>query len=176
MSDLRRAMVLFASCLAAGCTSVGLNAPHPGAAPDPSWFGAQRRIELQLDDGALALARESSSADLRAWVERASNAIQAYYGRFPVQHAHITVERVTGNGVQWARTFAYSGAHVRIGVGNDTSSEQFEKDWMLTHEFIHLALPELADQHDWLQEGAATYVEPIARARVLAAEPVEHFV
>jgi hypothetical protein len=36
---------------------------------------------------------------------------------------------------------------------------------MLTHEFIHLALPQLADQHDWLQEGAATYVEPIARAR-----------
>ena len=171
MSDLRRAMVLFASCLAAGCTSVGLNAPHPGAAPDPSWFGAQRRIELQLDDGALALARESSSADLRAWVERASNAIQAYYGRFPVQHAHITVERVTGNGVQWARTFAYSGAHVRIGVGNDTSSEQFEKDWMLTHEFIHLALPELADQHDWLQEGAATYVEPIARARARQLSP-----
>jgi predicted metalloprotease with PDZ domain len=45
---------------------------------------------------------------------------------------------------------------------------------MLTHEFVHLALPELADEHDWLQEGAATYVEPVARARAgqLSAERV----
>jgi hypothetical protein len=151
-----------------------LNAPHPGAPPDPSWFGVQRRIELQLDDGALAIVREQSSAELRAWVTRAATAIRAYYGHFPVQHAHITVERVHGNGVQWARTFASSGAHVRIGVGSETTLEQFESDWILTHEFVHLALPQLADQHDWLQEGAATYVEPVARARAgqLSAERV----
>jgi predicted metalloprotease with PDZ domain len=30
---------------------------------------------------------------------------------------------------------------------------------------VHLALPSLPDQHHWLEEGLATYVEPIARAR-----------
>jgi hypothetical protein len=30
---------------------------------------------------------------------------------------------------------------------------------------VHLALPTLPDQHHWLEEGLATYVEPIARAR-----------
>ena len=152
---------------------MGLNAPGPGAAPD-SWFGAQRRIELQLDDGALAIVHERSSPELRAWVGRASAAIRAYYGHFPARHARVTIERVQGSGVQWARTFAHSGAQVRIGVGHQTSPEQFASDWILTHEFVHLALPELADEHDWLQEGAATYVEPVARARAgqLPAEQV----
>jgi predicted metalloprotease with PDZ domain len=30
---------------------------------------------------------------------------------------------------------------------------------------VHLALPSLAERHHWLEEGLATYVEPIARAR-----------
>ena len=169
-----RQAALLAPCLVAACANIGLNAPHPGAAPDPSWFGAQRRIELQLDDGALASPPEHSFPQLLAWIARATDAIRAYYGRFPVQHARITIERVHGSGVQWARTFAYSGAHVRLGVGRETTSKQFESDWILIHEFVHLALPQLADQHDWLQEGAATYVEPVARARAgqLSAERV----
>jgi len=173
LSTLRHAALL-APCLVAACANIGLNAAHPGTTPDPSWFGAQRRIELQLDDGALAIAQEQSSAELRAWVARAASAIRAYYGHFPVPHARITVERVHGSGVKWARTFAYSGAHVRIGVGRETTPEHFASDWILIHEFVHLALPELADQHDWLQEGAATYVEPVARARAgqLSAERV----
>jgi len=173
MPNLRHAALL-TPCLVAGCTTVGLNAPHPGAASEASWFASQQRIELQLDEGAVAIAQPPSSDELRVWVERAATAIRAYYGRFPIAHARITVERVKGSGVQWARTFANSGAQIRVGVGHGTTTRQFESDWMLTHEFVHLALPELADEHDWLQEGAATYVEPIARARAgqLAPERV----
>jgi hypothetical protein len=165
---------LLATCLVAACANIGLNAPHPGAMPDPSWFGAHTRIELQLDDGTLAIAGEQSSAALGAWVARVAGAVRAYYGHFPLQHARITVERLHGSGVQWARTFGSSGGHIRIGVGRETTLEQFESDWILTHEFVHLALPQLADQHDWLHEGAATYVEPVARARAgqLSAERV----
>src|SRR6478672_4294271 len=173
MPNLRHAALL-APCLVAGCTTVGLNAPHPGAASEASWFASQQRIELQLDEGAVTIAQPPSSDELRVWVERAATAIRAYYGRFPIAHARITVERVKGSGVQWARTFANSGAQIRVGVGHGTTTRQFESDWMLTHEFVHLALPELADEHDWLQEGAATYVEPLARAYAgqLSAERV----
>ena len=117
-------------------------------APLPIHPGSARNAASNCSStmARLAIAQERSSPELRAWVERATNAIHAYYGHFPVQHARITVERVNGSGVQWARTFAYSGAHVRVGVGNDTSASQFESDWMLTHEFVHLALPELADR------------------------------
>ena len=41
----------------------------------------------------------------------------------------------------------------------------------LTHEMVHLALPSLPDPHHWLEEGLATYVEPIARARALILTP-----
>jgi hypothetical protein len=40
-----------------------------------------------------------------------------------------------------------------------------QADWMLTHEMVHLAFPSVADEHHWIEEGLATYVEPIARVR-----------
>jgi hypothetical protein len=34
---------------------------------------------------------------------------------------------------------------------------------MLTHEMVHLAFPSVDEKHHWIEEGIATYVEPIAR-------------
>jgi predicted metalloprotease with PDZ domain len=34
----------------------------------------------------------------------------------------------------------------------------------MTHEFVHTALPDLPDDQHWMEEGLATYVEPLARA------------
>ena len=35
----------------------------------------------------------------------------------------------------------------------------------MTHEMVHLAFPSVAEAHHWIEEGSATYVEPVARAR-----------
>ena len=35
----------------------------------------------------------------------------------------------------------------------------------MTHEMVHLAFPSVPRSHHWIEEGLATYVEPIARAR-----------
>jgi hypothetical protein len=35
----------------------------------------------------------------------------------------------------------------------------------MTHELVHLAISSLPDEHHWLEEGLATYVEPIARSQ-----------
>ena len=47
-------------------------------------------------------------------------------------------------------------------------------DWELTHEMIHFSFPSVEDRHHWIEEGIATYVEPIARSSVgiLSAEQV----
>jgi hypothetical protein len=40
---------------------------------------------------------------------------------------------------------------------------------MMTHEFIHMAFPDVSgesDEHHWMEEGMATYIEPIARAQI----------
>src|SRR3984957_7298783 len=36
---------------------------------------------------------------------------------------------------------------------------------MQTHEKVHLSFLSMADEHHWIEEGIATYVEPIARVR-----------
>jgi hypothetical protein len=61
------------------------------------------------------------------------------------------------------KTFAYSGAAIRINVSQHTTVAELRKDWVLTHEMVHLAFPSVADEHHWIEEGIATYVEPIAR-------------
>jgi predicted metalloprotease with PDZ domain len=35
----------------------------------------------------------------------------------------------------------------------------------MVHEMIHLAFPDQADEHHWIEEGISTYVEPVARVR-----------
>ncbi len=36
---------------------------------------------------------------------------------------------------------------------------------MLVHELIHIAFPSVPDEHHWLEEGLAVYVEAVARAQ-----------
>jgi hypothetical protein len=152
-----------AAAVATGCSSGALNAPRPTTSASFVSSLSDHRVELRIEDGQLTGA--GAAPEVRTWIDQAAQAIGAYYGHFPVGHARLLVERVDGSGVRWARTFAHSGAFIRVGVGGQTTTAEFASDWILTHEFVHLALPQLADEHDWLQEGAATYVEPIARAQ-----------
>ena len=71
-----------------------------------------------------------------------------------------------GGGIGSGRSFGGDGdASIRIAVGRRTTLLDLEQDWVLTHEFVHLALPDLPREQLWMEEGLATYVEPIARAR-----------
>jgi len=113
------------------------------------------------------------AAELRAWVTTCARAVEALVGRFPVENVLLVLTpngrpglaggRAEGNG--------HGGAAIWIAVGARTSAQQLHDDWILTHEMIHLALPSLPRRHHWLEEGSATYLEPIARARAgLVAE------
>jgi hypothetical protein len=50
-------------------------------------------------------------------------------------------------------------------VGRASTAESLAADWVLVHEMVHLALPEVGRSHAWLAEGLATYVEGVARAQ-----------
>ncbi len=50
-----------------------------------------------------------------------------------------------------------------MNVGTRTTAHDLAIDWMLTHEMVHLAFPSVPDEHHWIEEGIAVYVEPIAR-------------
>ena len=71
-----------------------------------------------------------------------------------------------GAGVNSGRAFGSSPPHISISVGRASTGLDFAEDWVSTHEMVHLAFPSVAEEHHWIEEGLATYVEPIARARV----------
>ncbi|HMD50753.1 MAG TPA: hypothetical protein VKG79_16695 [Bryobacteraceae bacterium] len=108
-----------------------------------------------------------------AWIANAANAVAAYFGRFPVAHARLLVRPVEGrggifNGTTWGNRGA-ADAFTRISAGQSTTQEDLDDDWMLTHEFTHMAFPDVEGdgrEHHWIEEGMATYIEPIARAQL----------
>ncbi len=125
--------------------------------------------ELRIDGTTIVIdcscdAGPASSV-LRPWIQDAAKAVQTYYGRFPVQQLRIAVTPAEGRGVKSGTTYTYGGALIRVSVGRDSSAADLRRDWVMTHEMVHLAQPELDDRFAWMQEGSAVYVEPIARAQ-----------
>ncbi len=121
--------------------------------------GARIDVTIEPSDSPL------SQPDLLRWVQSAAESVAAYYGRFPVPHLILRVTPFAGTGVRNGRTFAREGGLILIRAGSKTSASEFARDWVLTHEMVHLAFPSMADEHHWIEEGISTYVEPIARIR-----------
>jgi hypothetical protein len=119
------------------------------------------RIEVSLDDALPRL----SQAQLKHWIQNAADAVVAYYGRFPVPRATLRIRAFDGSGVRGGQTFPMHGGFIRIAVGRETTPDDLDSDWMLTHEMVHLTFPSMSDEHHWIEEGIATYVEPIARVQ-----------
>lgn len=118
-------------------------------------------IEVTLPDEQLRVSTE----ELLAWVRAAANAVTQYYGHFPCPHLTLRIRASYGSGVRHGMTYPRGGGLILISVGKDTPVEDLKTDWTLTHEMTHLAFPNMADEHHWIEEGIATYVEPVARAQ-----------
>jgi hypothetical protein len=116
-------------------------------------------IRVALDAGKFRIG----AAGILEWVRRSATIVAGYYGRFPVRTLDVSVSAVDGGGVHGGRAFPAPG--IRIGVGREASSAELMRDWVLVHEMIHLALPDVGEEHAWLSEGLATYVEGIARVQ-----------
>jgi hypothetical protein len=110
-----------------------------------------------------------SKAEINAWVERCAKIVAAYYGRFPIDTYRLLVVPVSGTGVN-GTTYGYSGGATRLRLGTRVQLPQLNRDWVLIHEMIHLALPEVPDRQSWIEEGIAVYVESIARMQANALE------
>ena len=118
------------------------------------------RIEVHFDADFSALLR----TEALAWVRRSADAVVGYFARFPVSIAELWMQPVAGGGVRGGASYG-DPALVRIRLGRETTREQFLADWIMTHEMIHLAIPDVPRSQLWLHEGIATYVEGVARAR-----------
>jgi hypothetical protein len=153
MLKIRRCTVLLALVTAAAASAVC-------AAETPIRL-ADAVIETHYTGDAAGLDRN----EVREWIVASAQAVQTYYGRFPVKQLRIRIEAGEGRGAKSGTTYAHNGALIRVGVGRYSDSADLKRDWIMTHEMVHLAMPEFSDQHAWLEEGLATYVEPIARVQ-----------
>jgi hypothetical protein len=120
------------------------------------------KIEVTFGSDEFDLPRER----LLSWIQNAAKAVSRYYGVFPVPRMRIRVnssEKRSGvfSGTTWGRTPPFT----RIFVGRHTTDRQLAEDWMMTHELVHTAFPDVDEDQHWIEEGIATYVEPIARVQ-----------
>jgi hypothetical protein len=144
--------------------------------PPAAAFGPLRTERIEVAGGVLLVAVSPGElslprAALRDWVANAARAVAGFYGRFPVPRALVLVLLGGGSRIGQGVTMGNGGASIRLRVGQAAGADDLAADWMLTHEMVHLALPNLDPAYRWLEEGVATYVEPIARARVGALAP-----
>lgn len=132
---------------------------------------AQDTAQIEIGDGKIDIIFSSTPGEpLRKlvldWAASSARAMTVYYERFPVSHLPIRVRLFEGRGVRGGQTTGWNGPAITIAVGRASSASDFTEDWVLTHEMVHLAFPSVPEEHHWIEEGSATYVEPIARARV----------
>lgn len=120
------------------------------------------QIDITFPDESLQVTTDN----LLDWVKNAATAVSEYYGRFPVEHLTLHIRGGNGSGIRHGMTYPRGGGLILISVGSETTVDDLNTDWTLTHEMTHLAFPNMADEHHWIEEGLATYVEPVARAQV----------
>jgi hypothetical protein len=127
-------------------------------------------IQLQLNGSTICVVVDDAALKkeqplLRAWIDRSAHIVADYYDQFPAPLVVIRLRGMDGSGVNGGRTTNDAGLMIQMRVGRETAAETLAADWVLVHEMVHLALPEVGRTHDWLAEGLATYVEGVARAQ-----------
>ncbi len=134
-------------------------------------FASTSRGAIEVGGGRIDVVFEDAAADFPQalaldWIATAARAVTSYYGRFPVAHVVVRIRASEGDEIENGRTFgADDGGRISVVVGRATTAAHFQRDWLMTHEMTHLAFPSVAEEHHWIEEGMATYVEPLARAR-----------
>lgn len=144
-----------------------------GAQPWRPAAGIASTHELKIGESTVQVDFANGSIDLTPdqvlkHIREAAEAIAAYYGRFPVARARILVVPTQGGrresigGTTWGDVDGVAG-FTRLRIAEHATQADLDDDWVTTHELDHMAFPDLPEENHWMEEGLASYVEPIAR-------------
>ncbi len=123
---------------------------------------SRAELEVVTVPGALRTSPEVRSR----WIRDAADAIVSFWRGFPVARACVVIIPTPGHrGVAHGKVVAIGGATVAIHLGAEAERSDLYRDWILVHELYHLGFPSFLGEGKWLDEGLATYYEPIIRAR-----------
>jgi hypothetical protein len=151
----------------AGYSAVGKFTLKDIAVPMPGSLrpGQPKRdgvLRLAIFDGFSA----GGPADLTDWVQRTAEAESNYWKGFTAPELLLGLLPMPGQrGVGFGRTVPGGGASIMVEVGPEIDRRSLFGEWVLVHELIHTGMPFIDGRGTWLMEGAATFVEPVIRAR-----------
>lgn len=155
----------------AGYSALGRLRLEELAVPAPGSLRPGVRARQGAGTGVLRVAlldgvSETAGAVLIDWVRRTAEAEANYWQGFTAKQMLLGLVPVgTRRGIGYGRTVPGGGVTVMVEVGAEVDTRRLFNDWVLTHELIHTGMPFIRGRSTWFMEGAATYVEPIIRAR-----------
>ena len=150
----------------AGFTAIGKLFLEDVVVPAPGSL----RPDAKRESGVVRLAildgfNDSQRADVVDWVKRTAEAEANYWEGFTAKQMLLGLVPTGRSGVGYGRTVPGGGPTVMVEVGVNVDRLRLFNDWVLVHEWIHTGMPFVRGRATWFMEGAATYIEPIIRAR-----------
>ena len=164
----RRFITIAALCMAIAAIGSCVPTPQPVGPPQDSGVrmkiaGGEIILQMSLDGSKV------SAAAVSRYVQTAARAVSQYLARFPVPQVAVQVS-VAGAGSE-IHGKELDGTLIQLEVGPKTLDSDIDGDWTITHEMFHLAFPQLAERHSWMNEGLSDYLEPISRAQIGTLTP-----
>jgi len=147
----------------------------------PTVFGTFERIAVEVPaPGSLANGTNDTTSidlvvvgrtlmkradELHEWVKASALVNAEFWRGFPLETPLLILAPSDGNGITDGRVESNGGVTVIVRVGHRTERDELYQDWVLIHEMLHLGSPYMRDTGAWLDEGIATFYEPIIRMR-----------
>ncbi len=113
------------------------------------------------------------------WLQAVAGSVSSVYGRFPNPSPRVLViptgQRTWGgdSAVPFGRVTRQGEESIELYVDANRPIEEFYANWTATHEFSHLLLPYLDEQHRWISEGFASYYQNVLMSRAGHYSPTE---
>jgi hypothetical protein len=133
-------------------------------------FGSFRRSRINAPGAAFDVALLGAplamgDAATLGWIQDSAVCVSRLYGRFPVDPTVFVVPVPGADRVVFGRVMSLAGASVALYFGDQARPESAHSEWVVVHELFHLTCPSFVGEGQWLEEGLATYYEPILRTR-----------
>ena len=133
-------------------------------------FGDFRRVRAdvagaELEVALLGAPLAMGDAAAVGAVKDAAGCVAGAFGRFPVGATVFVVPVQGRQEVVFGRVLSLAGASVALLFGTETPAAQMHDEWVPVHELFHLGTPSFVGEAHWLEEGLATYYEPVLRER-----------
>jgi hypothetical protein len=147
-------------------------------------FGSLRRGVVEVRQAALEvvfLGEPLAMGDAAAleFIRLSAERVASLGERFLPDATIFVVPAQGAREVVFGRVLSLAGGSVALLFGDQTPASAVRDNWVVVHELFHLGCPSFVGEGRWLEEGLATYYEPILRARagwMTEADLWTHFV